>query len=251
MKLLVSVSSAEEAKVAADGGADIIDAKDPARGALGPVRPEVLSEIRQAVGPARLVTAALGDADERGLTADLAPDFVARGARFVKVAFPHICDAGRVEDLVARAAHACAEVDSAAGVVVVAYADSIANASIDGTELVTIAARAGARGMLVDTTDKSGPGLMARWGWIELTSWISGVHDHGLFAAVAGKLGATDLAGVRDAGADVAGVRGAACVGGRNGRVSGDLVRALRRAISTLDDGRVRHDASGSPAPVP
>ncbi len=36
MKLLVSVADAVEAHAALLGGADIIDAKDPTRGALGP-----------------------------------------------------------------------------------------------------------------------------------------------------------------------------------------------------------------------
>jgi len=35
---------------------------------------------------------------------------------------------------------------------------------------------------------------------------------------------------VREAGADVAGVRGAACDGGREGRISVEKVLALRRA---------------------
>ena len=35
MKLLVSVVSAEEARLALAGGADIIDVKDPSEGALG------------------------------------------------------------------------------------------------------------------------------------------------------------------------------------------------------------------------
>jgi uncharacterized protein (UPF0264 family) len=41
-------------------------------------------------------------------------------------------------------------------------------------------------------------------------------------------LQADDLGFVRDAGADIAGVRGAACEGGRTGRVTADKVRALR-----------------------
>ena len=35
-----------------------------------------------------------------------------------------------------------------------------------------------------------------------------------------------DLEFARDAGADIAGVRGAACEGGRTGRVTAELVRA-------------------------
>src|SRR5438094_1907571 len=62
MRLLVSVADPSEARAALEGGADVIDAKQPRRGALGPVRPDVLAAIRQVVGAARPVSAALGDA---------------------------------------------------------------------------------------------------------------------------------------------------------------------------------------------
>ena len=48
MHLLVSVRNAEEAAAALAGGADVIDAKDPAAGALGPVPVQVFREIRTA-----------------------------------------------------------------------------------------------------------------------------------------------------------------------------------------------------------
>ena len=99
--------------------------------------------------------------------------------------------------------------------------------------LIELAATAGARGALVDTADKRGPGLTTLWSENELTSWIARAHERGLFAAVAGKLDARDLADVVDCGADIVGVRGAACVGGRNGRVSGDLVQRLVERLSS------------------
>ena len=45
MRLLVSVRSEEEARAALAGGAEIIDAKEPSRGALGAVEIGVLREI--------------------------------------------------------------------------------------------------------------------------------------------------------------------------------------------------------------
>jgi uncharacterized protein (UPF0264 family) len=45
--------------------------------------------------------------------------------------------------------------------------------------------------------------------------------------ALAGRLQLDDLDFVREAGADVAGVRGAACDGGRAGRINAEIVRAL------------------------
>ena len=54
-----------------------------------------------------------------------------------------------------------------------------------------------------------------------------------MIAALAGKLRVTDLSFVRDCGADVAGVRGAACDDGRHGRVSADRVRLLCAACES------------------
>ena len=45
MQLLVSVRSAAEVEAPLGGGADIIDAKEPDRGSLGPVPPATLAEI--------------------------------------------------------------------------------------------------------------------------------------------------------------------------------------------------------------
>ena len=83
-------------------------------------------------------------------------------------------------------------------------------------------------GSLLDTVDKDGPGLRTLISPQALARWVERAHDAGLLVALAGKLAAEDLAYVRDAGADIAGVRGAACEGGRTGRVSAEKVRRLR-----------------------
>jgi len=243
MQLLVSVSNAAEARAAVQGGADIIDAKDPLAGALGAVRPDVMARIRRAVDSS-LVTAALGDAEftagsptaratSHEILEQLARELVARGARLVKVGFPDVSDPKQVGDIVARLARACASVDRGSGVIAVAYADAaVEGQRIDCGRLLSIAAGSGARGALVDTADKRGPGLLELWNIAALEAWVSEAHSYGLTAAVAGKLRLDDLAGVAETGADIAGVRGAACVGGRMGRVSSERVRALAARVA-------------------
>src|SRR3954463_11962813 len=61
MKLLVSVRSAAEVAPALAGGADIIDAKEPGHGSLGPVSPGVWAEIAAKVPGQCWLSAALGD----------------------------------------------------------------------------------------------------------------------------------------------------------------------------------------------
>src|SRR5439155_9520287 len=118
-------------------------------------------------------------------------------------------------------------------VVPVAYADADRAASIPRDRLVDAAARGGARGVLLDTFDKQGGGLRELVAPRDLAAWAAAAHDAGLFVALAGKLVASDLPLVCDVGADIAGVRGAGCDGGRTGQVSADRVRLLRSACVT------------------
>ena len=233
MRLLVSVASAAEASAALAGGADVIDAKDPRRGALGAVSPEALREIRAAVDGARPMTAALGDAGDEATIERDARVFTTAGAALVKVGFAGINDAGRVSALTAAAVRGAKAGNG--GVVAVAYADADRAASLAPGALVAAAARAGAAGLLIDTAEKSGAGLRALVARRVLAAWVSEAQAAGLIVALAGQLTADDLPFARDAGADIAGVRGAACDGGRTGRVSADKVRMLRAVCEELN----------------
>jgi uncharacterized protein (UPF0264 family) len=127
------------------------------------------------------------------------------------------------------------------GVVAVGYADADRVACLAAGVLIDVAVRAGATGVLLDTAEKAGPGLRELIAPAALARWVGAAHDAGLLVALAGKLTAEDLAFVRDAGADIAGVRGAACDGGRTGCVSTDRVALLRTLCNPPEGGsRVR-----------
>lgn len=231
MRLLVSVATPEDVSAALAGGADVIDAKDP-RLALGAVSVDVLRLIYASCAGARPVTAALGDADDEEAVERAAGLMTAAGAMLVKVGFAGIADRARVAALLAGAVRG-AWAHGHGGVVAVAYADADCAASLAPAAVADAAARAGAVGVLLDTANKSGPGLRALFSPPALAAWVARAHDARLLVALAGKLKAEDLAYVRDAGADIAGVRGAACDGGRTGRVSAEKVRQLRSAASS------------------
>ena len=72
-----------------------------------------------------------------------------------------------------------------------------------------------ARGCLLDTSVKDGRGLLH---WLDrdaLAAIVAYAHAAGLEVALAGELRAEDLPAIRATGADVAGVRSAACRDGR------------------------------------
>jgi hypothetical protein len=146
----------------------------------------------------------------------------------VKIGFAGTTDAGRVASLIGAAVRGAGE---RRAIVAVAYADADSAGSLPPEELIGVAARAGVGGVLLDTAAKEGPGLRERMTSHALASWVAAAHAAGLQVALAGKLTAADLGFVRDAGADIAGVRGAACDGGRLGTVSAGHVRRLRALL--------------------
>jgi uncharacterized protein (UPF0264 family) len=232
MRLLVSVANREEARAALTGGADLIDAKDPSSGALGAVSLPVLYRIVSAIDGARPVTAALGDASDEDSIERAARAYAAAGLDFVKIGFAGTTNAHRAESLTAAAVRgAQAGGRDRTGVVATAYADSYCVGSLAPDAVVGIAARTGAVGVLLDTADKAGPGLRALITPAALASWVAAAHAAGLLVALAGQLTADDLPFVQEAGADIAGVRGAACDHGRTGRVVAERVRVLQAGL--------------------
>ena len=231
MRLLVSAATAADAAAALEGGADFIDAKDPSAGALGAVTPETFANIVAAVAGARPVTAALGDADSTTSVEADARMFAALGATLVKVGLSSATTIAGAHAIAASAVRGAAD----ARVVLVAYADR-PHAVVTPIALLDVASAAGAAGVLLDTADKRGPRLtqLATLAW--LTEWTGLAHHRSLSAALAGRLQAEDLPIVRRCGADVAGVRGAACTGGRNGRIVAEAVRGLRSACRPAGD---------------
>jgi uncharacterized protein (UPF0264 family) len=254
MQLLVSVADGGEAAAALAGGADIIDAKDPTAGPLGPVTIDVLCDISRTVtgqyapggaaepGAARgraaaatavrMLSAALGDPDDPDTVERAASAAAAAGARLVKIGFAGVRTRAQAAALLAAATRGAAAASAGrCGVVAVAYADAERVASICPADVVDAAASAGARGILLDTAIKDGPGLPALLPLAALSPWVERAHQRGLLVALAGRLCLEDLELVREAGADIAGVRGAACDGGRAGRISVEKVRGLKSAL--------------------
>src|SRR2546430_8304939 len=157
MRLLVSVRGPVEACAALAGGADVIDAKDPACGALGAVSAERLAAIRRAVGAARPVSAALGDARDEGTVAAAAA--AAAGAAFVKLGFGGVTSAARAQRL-ARAARRNA--GAATALVLVAYADWRRATSLAPGRLLAVAGGKGATRPLLGTGQRGAPPVAPR-----------------------------------------------------------------------------------------
>jgi uncharacterized protein (UPF0264 family) len=230
VRLLVSVRDPREAAAALAGGAEIIDAKEPAQGAIASVTPPVLAAIRETVPPGLPVSAALGDVARE---ADLDPGFAGLppGLSFVKLGFRGIESPSRIGALLAGAVRRAAERLPGAAVIAVAYADHLAAGTPPPPAFPDAVAAAGAAGLLVDTCVKDGRDLFDWLAPPELEEMGRALEAVGCLLALGGSLGVQHVHRAVATGATILGVRGAVCRGGRSGTVSAALVRRLAERL--------------------
>jgi (5-formylfuran-3-yl)methyl phosphate synthase len=250
LQLLISVRAAEEVGPALAGGADIIDAKEPNRGSLGPVDRSVLREIIQRVPERHSVSVALGDvSSDDEVSAALAG--LALPARisptYLKLGFARVDSPDHIQSLIQRAVAATRSMAGMPQIVAVAYADSDRAGTVKPELIPALARAAGAAGVLLDTHGKDGLSLLQWIDPVRLADWVGTSRRAGLLTALAGGLQSGDLSAVCQAQPAVIGIRGAACTGGRWGRVSASRVRQVRRAVERAVGGT---NDPGAGAPV-
>ena len=236
MRLLVSVMDAAEAVLAVEAGADIADLKDPAEGSLGAPRPATIRAVRAAVPSDVPVSVAIGDLPHLPGTAG------GSGADFVKVGLWGSSTEAQAVALLRAVVDAVAD-RPGVQVIAAAYADATRMPSrpLPPHLVARVAAAAGAAGCLLDTGIKDGRGLFEWLALDEIEAIAAEAGEAGLLVALAGSLRADDLAAVRALGADIAGVRSAAC---RDGRRDGDLDSARVRDLRARCD-----EAAATPLP--
>lgn len=226
-QLLVSVRSVSEAAAALEGGAAVIDVKEPTRGSLGAADLRTLEQIVAFVAGRRAVSAALGELLDDPALPPTPLSFV----KFGLAGCRNRADWGtKVATLVER-------VQSEAHTpVIAAYADAeLAQAPPVG-DVLDAARRYRAKGILLDTYRKATGTLLD---WLTLDAIIDmcrTARAAGLQIALAGSLGAREIPIVRRARPDFIAVRGAACAGGeRQKTISVSRVQLL--AVLTGGEG--------------
>lgn len=234
MRLLVSVRDAGEARAALAGGADIIDAKEPALGPLAPVSPAMLQSICTSVPVAVALSVALGEAEPVALGALLAS--VAPLQRRVALYFKAAVTSAVPEDAAEGTIAACRLLEKRpdrAGLVIARYVDQPSDAE-QLSRWIAVAAYAGARGLLLDTSRKDGPCLFGSVDPRALAAFRREAARRGIWLALAGRVTLAHLAQVAVVRPAVLGVRGAVCEGGRAGTLSSARVAALRDALAAI-----------------
>jgi uncharacterized protein (UPF0264 family) len=230
MKLMISVVSLAEAKMALQGGAEILDVKNPSEGALGAQSPGVIRGIVDLASNKASVSAAIGDMPNLPGTAALATLGAATcGVDYIKVGLHGPRSETEAVTLLQEMRHAIE--DFRTSIIAAAYADFRRAGTLNPLYLPRIAASAGVKGCLLDTFVKDGLCLLEFLNPQQLQTLVEESHAAGLLFGIAGTLQEEDIPLIQDLGADIVGFRAAAC---RNNQRSGPLEIARVQKLRSL-----------------
>ena len=205
--MLASVRTREEALLALEGGADLIDLKDPARGALGALDSATARTIVTTIAGRAPVSATIGDFPSMDPAEILAAAqrTADTGVDVVKVGFfPALSQAA--------CARAMAPLARGLPVVAVLFADLSRDPA-----LVETLAECGFAGAMLDTAGKKSSSLLGHLDLATLGAFVQRVRGCGMFAGLAGSLREQDISALLALDPDYLGFRGALCAGGQRG----------------------------------
>jgi len=208
VKLLVSVIDTSECGAIRACPPDIVDLKNPAEGSLGMPEVDTIRDVKKSLPASLPLSVAIGDAVD-----DIEP-YIARaklaqeaGADIVKVGLFGFESAHREELFLSRLQRSVSLPFVAAW-----YADRLERPV---SQLPELAARAGARGCLIDSYDKTRGGLTDYVSPAEMEAYIEKCGELDVFSALAGSLGERDIEWLLRLKPNVAGFRGAVASGDR------------------------------------
>ena len=176
-RFLASVRDGAEAEAALAAGADIVDLKDPGKGALGALAPDAIASCVGAIAGRAELSATVGDLP-------MVPDMVrsavlataATGVDYVKLGLFPGGDARGCLDLLAEEARGVR-------LILVVFADAP-----PGFDAIRAAARIGASGVMLDTTRKDGRSLLDHLPLDRLADFVAAARAEGLLVGLAGSL---------------------------------------------------------------
>jgi dihydroneopterin aldolase len=220
---LASVRDVAEAEIALLAGADIVDLKDPAQGALGAVDPETTMSVVDLIAGRRPVSATIGDLPMqaeaiRGAVIERA----SRGVDYIKFGLfpggdPQACfEALRPVALRVR-------------LIPVLFADALPS-----FDAVAAALDMGAAGIMLDTADKHAGSLLTHLDPSGIDGFVAHAKDQGLMAGLAGSLTAAAVPKLLTLSPDLLGFRGALCRGQRSASLDPASCASIRALIPRI-----------------
>lgn len=200
-KFLASVSNSHEAATMLAAGADIIDIKDPLKGALGAVEPVVVTDIVKRVSGRVMTSATIGDLPmEAACISSAIVNMKATGVDIIKVGVFANSMSANILQIIKN------YTEKDYRIVLVFFADLKPR-----LEDFSVLAEAGVYGVMLDTADKTKGSLRTIIKDNILENFIWQAQSTGLLTGLAGSLKLADIQPLLKLKPDYLGFRGALC----------------------------------------
>ena len=219
---LASVSSMHEAELVRSLGADVIDLKNPDRGALGAVDLDTAQSIAAMIGNGATLSATIGDLPLYAAELETAVGRMhATGVDIIKV--------GVFDKTISRFVLNTFNVLAGENIrlVLVFFAEIFPDdPDFQGLK------KTGITGVMLDTCEKAGGSLREKLDDGTLAEFVSNAKQAGLISGLAGSLTREDIPPLLRLNPDYLGFRGALCKQNQRSRqIDGSKVTAIRKLI--------------------
>jgi uncharacterized protein (UPF0264 family) len=213
------VASPEEAQIVLQAGADIIDLKNPARGALGALPPATIRTIVSSFAGSAPLSATVGDLPMiPGRICNAVAATAQCGVDYVKIG---VFDDPQRADCIRALRPLC---EQGIRIVVVIFADRNPDPG-----LLPLIAGSGCAGAMLDTAGKRDGGLRSCLNPEQLADFVEQSRRLGLLTGLAGSLTAADIPSLLALAPDYLGFRGALCSHGeRTTRLDPAAIAGIR-----------------------
>ncbi len=222
--MLASVNSLGEAEQVLAEDVDIIDLKEPSRGALGGLDIALVKIIVQAVNGRCPVSATIGDLPmQPELVFNAVKAMAETGVNYVKIGF---FSGGNQQQVIEK----LAEISSGIKLIAVLFADM----PLD-FKLITLLKDAGFSGVMLDTANKANGSLTQVMAKTQIEFFVSQAKAQRLLCGLAGSLRLADIPLLASYHPDYLGFRGALCLQqNRVGGLNKQAVQTIKNAIIEL-----------------
>jgi len=218
--LLISVTNSLEAQIAIDNGADIIDLKNPASGALGALPLKQIESILKTVNHQKKVSATIGDQPlEPKVMANKVDQLIKLKLDYIKIGFFEINTTNQLQ------LYDCLDslttlVNDGAKLIAVLFAEYNYP-----TSLIADLKKAGFVGVMLDTVNKNGLTLFDHSSKEVLDTFVQQTAKLSLLSGLAGSINIDHVERLVEIKPDYIGFRGGVCDARlRTGNLSGQKI---------------------------
>jgi uncharacterized protein (UPF0264 family) len=223
IQMLVSVRSVEEADIALQNGADIIDLKDPSQGALGALSLSDISAIIDFVDDRKPISATIGDVPMQPdlIEQHIAP-FCDLPLRYLKIGFFKSADFKPVLETMSKISL------TSQPLIAVLFAEYAYPQN-----LLAEIKQAGFVGIMLDTANKNGKSYQDYFSEIELQALAAEAQALQLLFGIAGSLNLSHINHAKKFSPDFLGFRGGVCdKNSRNLDLDYNKIKAIKNVLN-------------------